>query len=203
MRRSSLALVVVLVVGALAGTAGAQTQPPAQYKGHGITFSYPATWTKELPGEMAQMVGTPLWQEWLMVGNPADLTAYPSGMVTDLVVLLAFRMPIAITPANFGRYVPALNAALTQFVTEAGATMRVPPARTKLGKLPALRLEVETTAPDGSPVISRLVIGFNKRTEYFLNCQHGVASTLAADVMGGCDTISRTFRVLAPKRKRP
>jgi hypothetical protein len=49
--------------------------------------------------------------------------------------------------------------------------------------------------PDASLVQSRLVFAFNKRTEYFLNCQHVQNGPLSDEIEAGCDQVAKSFRL--------
>ena len=59
----------------------------------------------------------------------------------------------------------------------------------------SVRSPSATTRGIARPTVSRLVLVFNKRTEYFLNCQHVKDGPLAAEIEGGCDQLIRSFRL--------
>ena len=39
------------------------------------------------------------------------------------------------------------------------------------------------------------MFAFNKRTEYFLNCQHVQDGTLGDEIEAGCDQVAQSFRL--------
>jgi hypothetical protein len=182
----ALPLVATVWLAAAGGLARAAADARSQtYRGHGITFQYPTGWHRLAPGASTARAGNQLWTTWV---GPAR------AMSADVVIVSAYRLPVAVTPRNLAAARPSIEAAVRQLVRQSGGRVLSGAARTRLGGLPAYRFRIRARAFGGRTVESRLVLAFRGRTEYFLNCQHQVGGSRARAIGAGCDRIVASFR---------
>src|SRR5205823_3085491 len=113
----------------------------------------------------------------------------------DLVVVASYHTNVSITKKNLARYRRLIQAAVTQLVAQAGGEVVGGPQRSTIGPFAGYRFEVTATLPDATLVQSRIVFAFNKRTEYFLNCQHAQNGPLTDEIEAGCDQVVHSFRL--------
>lgn len=71
-------------------------------------------------------------------------------------------------------------------------TSAVPHLPTVAG-LPAIRLEATAINLDGVETKSHVVLVYDRKTEYFLNCQYTPDG--AAEMTAGCDHVVASFQV--------
>ena len=128
-----------------------------------------------------------------MLASDPTQTSQPKAK--DLVVVASYHTNVSITKKTLPRYRRLIQAAVAQLVLQAGGKIVSGPQRSTIGRFAGYRFEVTATLPDGTLIQSRLVFGFNKRTEYFLNCQHVQTGTLGDKIEAGCDQVAQSFRV--------
>jgi hypothetical protein len=172
---------------------------PGAYSGHGVAFAYPATWL-HAPGEFDYQVSRPLWQEFFgpQPAPPTDPTQpapAPTALQRDIVAVASYRTNVAITKKNLARYKTAIQVAILQLVLQSHGAILSGPQRVTMGGLPGYRFQVTATVDDNTTVESRLVLVFNKKTEYYLNCQHVQNGQLTAEIESGCDQLMQSFKV--------
>jgi hypothetical protein len=157
-----------------------------------------------MPGQVVAEQGTALWKEFFGPAPQAttppssDPTApppQPSLTSTDVVIIAGYHIPISITKKNIGRYKGLVRLSTQNLLAQVGGTLVSGPVRTKLGKLPAYRLDATATVLN-NPVEVRMVIGFRGHSEYFVNCQNTQDGPQSADIKSGCDQITQTFRLV-------
>jgi hypothetical protein len=188
-------LVALLAAAAVAGcVATARADVPGSFSGHGVTFSYPSSWS-HIPASFTTQIGAALWTESFAPVPSPDPTQPTQPKARDLVVVASYHTNVSITKKTLPRYRRLIKAAVTQLAVQAGGTVVSGPQRSAVGKFAGYRFEVTATLPDGSLVQSRLVFGFNKRTEYFLNCQHVQNGTLGDEIEAGCDQVAQSFHL--------
>ena len=64
-----------------------------------------------------------------------------------------------------------------------------------MGNMPGYGFRISAITVHGRKSASRLVIVWNGKTEYFLNCQHLVTGTRAAEIEKGCQMIAGSFKL--------
>jgi uncharacterized RDD family membrane protein YckC len=148
------------------------------YRGHGVSFSYPANWSDETAQENTSgSVGNPLWT-----------AAFGPGTQHDLIVVEAYRGDFPVTAQN----VDDLMLVISAKVTQAGATIHGTDQKITVDGMPGFRIHATGTA-QGARFESMLVFAFNGATEYFVNCQYTPAK--AAEVKSACDQVVGSFQV--------
>jgi hypothetical protein len=207
LRKRTSAILVVALFAVVAATARAADQPPNTFKGHGISFKYPTSWT-EIPATFEIQIGAPLWTESIgpaaPVAPPAPAdpsqpqppaTPQPDQTHRPLVTLAAYHLSVSVTPKNIGRYKQSIAAAAAQLAAQAHGRVESGPVRIKMARLPGYRFQITATFTDGAQIRSRIVYVFRKKTEYFLNCEYLQDDPLAAEVETGCTQIMQSFRL--------
>ena len=185
---------------------------PGAYGGHGVAFTYPSTWLHQ-PGDFAYESGSSLWHEFFGPQQapptttpppvdptqpaPAPTPAPTPAPLYDLVAVVAYRTNVTITKKTLPRYKFALQLMVMRLAAQTGGQVLSGPTRITLGrsKLPGYTFTVSTNLPDAPSTVSRLVLVFNKKTEYFLNCQHVKDGPLAAEIDSGCAQVMQSFRL--------
>lgn len=193
-RHRSLALaplVLVVVLVAVAGYYHASVAGNAAktYRGHGVSFEYPAGWREASKVHVATAGGEEaLWRTAVGIGTGAHEV---SGVIVE-----AFRLGAPVTAENLAEVKPAAAAAVRQELEQGGGgAMQGGPEELTVGGLPALRFGGTTTI-DATPVETTVVLVFDHTTQYAVACQH--ERDKAAEVQRGCDQVLRTFKVTAP-----
>jgi hypothetical protein len=196
LRRLAAVLAAALVAGAVA-TARAD-DVPGSFSGHGVTFTYPSTWL-HTPAAFSTEIGSALWIESFApvpTTDPTDPTqATSSAQARDLVAVASYRTRVSITKKTLPRYRALIRSAVLQLAQQAHGALLGGPLRVTMGGFAGYRFEVTAMLPDSTMVQSRLVLAFNKRTEYFLNCQHVQNGPLSDEIEAGCDQVMQSFRV--------
>ena len=189
-------LAVALAAAALAGcVAPARAEDaPGTFSGHGVRFAYPSSWS-HIPATFTTQIGSARWTESFAPTPTSDPGAEPSAGARDLVVVASYRTRVSITRKTLPRYRGLIRAAVLQLAAQSGGEMLSGPQRSSIGRFAGYRFEVTATLPDGTLVQSRIVFAFNKRTEYFLNCQHVQDGPLTNEIEAGCDQVMRSFRL--------
>ena len=163
----------------LSSSAGSQT-----YRGHGISFSYPAGW--------GQGHGTSIVQ----TGNRLFDLAVGPGADADVVIIDSYRLTKAVGPQNLGATVGEVSHLLQGWVKHIGGAVLRGPQQITLATMPGVRFLIGGYLRDGTPIQSILTFGFSGTTEYLINCQTTRAA--ASAMSAGCDAVLRTFRTTSP-----
>src|ERR1022692_672773 len=164
---------------AAVGADGAHT-----YRGHGVSFSYPAGWQSE-SASSSDGGGTRLWQ-----------TAFDSATGTGLVWIGAYEMDSAVVAGNLGLAAPQVTRQVRSRAEHGGGTVQAGPRQIKVDGLPSLRSRV-TGLSDGTPVETTLVVIFDGTTEYTVACSYFHSG--AAEAQAACGQVLSTFRAPRPQ----
>ena len=183
-RRSLLgAIGSVILLGACHASVTVTTSNPATktFTGHNVSFQYPGSWNAVQLGTKAASQGTPTWTESFGVNTAsfATVAQYPEN--------------ISITPSNIDQHTSELTTQMQNLFAQAGGSMQSGPTKMTLGGFPALGYSGTAVNPDAVSVKNRIVLAFNGKTEYLVNCQSTGQSSNAIDT--GCDQIISTFAV--------
>jgi hypothetical protein len=196
-RLTRLAVLVAAALVAVGAASARADDVPGSFVGHGVTFSYPTAWL-HVPASFEKQVGAPLWMESfgpIPVPNGDPSQPAQTGPLPDLVTVASYRLRISVTKKTLPRLRPAIQALASSLALEAGGKLLGPAQRTRVGKFPAYRMDATATLQDATVVQSRLVFAFNRRTEYFLNCQHVQDGPLSDEIESGCDQVMQSFRL--------
>jgi hypothetical protein len=162
-------------------TVGTSNPTTKTFTGHNVSFQYPGSWNPVQLGTKSASQGTPIWTEAFGVNTAsfATVAQYPEN--------------ISITPSNIDQHTSELTTQMQNLFAQAGGSMQSGPTKMTLGGFPALGYSGTAVNPDAVSVKNRIVLAFNGKTEYLVNCQSTGQSSGAIDA--GCDQIIRTFTV--------
>jgi len=200
--KRAAALLFVTLFAVVAATARAADPAPKTFKGHGLSFKYPGSWS-EVPATVVAQVGRALWTESIgpepTLPDPSQPQPTP-GPQPDaghrpMATLAAYHISVAISPKNIARYKQPIAAAAAQLAAQLHGRVESGPVRVNIGRLPGYRFQLVATLSDGTVFRGRVVYIFKKQTEYFLNCQHTQEDPNSADIETGCSLIMRSFRL--------
>jgi hypothetical protein len=202
--KRTAALLFVTLFAVVAATAHAADPGPKTFKGHGLSFKYPGSWS-EIPATFVAQIGRALWTESIgpeQQSTPPDTAQpqptpapQPDASHRSMVTLASYHIAVALTPKNIARYKQAIAAAAAQLAAQLHGRIESGPVRVNMDRLPGYRFQLAAALSDGTPIHSRVVYIFKKQTEYFLNCQYPQADPLSADIESGCSLIMRSFRL--------
>jgi uncharacterized RDD family membrane protein YckC len=193
--RRGLALVPVAVVAVLlalsayyASVTGRVTGDAAKtYRGHGVSFEYPAEWREASKVQVAAGGGgNLLWAIGVGVEVGTNLV--------NLVGVEAYRLDRPVTAENLAEAKPEAATALRQLFEQVGGAMQSGPEELTVGGLPALRFRGTATV-EATPIETTVVFVFDHTTQYAIGCQY--TPDKATEIQRGCDQIVRTFKVTA------
>ena len=177
---TTLALVIVTVV-----ATGCDTATDRSYKGHGISFHYPKDWEPTVfTGESAQNARG-LWTEAF---KPRS-----SSSKADIIFMSEYRTHVAITERNRATYTAEISSSISNLATRAGGSLLAGPTMVSMGGLPGYGFRVRTKTRDNLSSESRILLVWNGKEEYYLNCRHESPNRHAADVERACDKIIGSF----------
>jgi hypothetical protein len=149
------------------------------FSGNGVSFSYPEGWRRFRLSDSSASEGTQDWSETVGIDR------------RNLVAVSRFTLDVSITDANLQARTDAIRAQLESLFTQAGGALRSGPSAQEMGGLPGLSFTGTARTPDGRTVSSRLVLAFDGRTEYFVNCQYDHAGR--DRIVPGCEQVVSTF----------
>jgi hypothetical protein len=151
------------------------------FDGHGVTFQYPADWQPINVSGSSASQGSSVWSESFGIDNG------------NLVLISQYTINLAITPSNIDQHSAELTTQMQNLYTQAGGAMQSGPTKLTMGGLPALGYSGTAVNPQATSVKNRIVLAFNGKTEYLVNCQSTGDSTDQIDP--GCDQIISSFTV--------
>jgi hypothetical protein len=112
----------------------------------------------------------------------------------DILYVATSGLNIAITEGNIAVYYDALVADLDRVFREAqGRVTADSQSATVVAGLPAIRLGATAINVNGVDTKSHVVLVYDGKTEYYLNCQYTPAG--AAEMKAGCDQAVASFQV--------
>ena len=167
---------------------------PGSFAGHGVKFSYPSSWS-HIPATFVTQIGSALWTESFAPVPAPDPSQPSQPRARDLVIVASYHTNVSITRKTLPRYRRLIQMAVVQLAAQAGGKLVSGPQRSSIGAFPGYRFELTATLPDETLVQSRVVFAFNRRTEYFLNCQHVQNGPLTDEIEAGCDQVRQSFRL--------
>ena len=186
LRNGSYLLATALALAIVTGvTSGCDTATDKSYKGHGISFRYPKDWEPAVfTGERAQNASG-IWSEAL---KPRS-----SSSKADMIFMSEYRTPVAITKQNRATYADEVASSVSNVATRAGGSLLAGPTMVSMGGLPGYGFRIRAKTRDNLSSESLILLVWNGRSEYYLNCQHEAGGRYAAEVERACDKIIDSF----------
>jgi hypothetical protein len=164
-----------------ASTTASPAAPGRTFTGNGVSFSYPRRWKPLTLRDSSAAAGSPLWSRTVGLDG------------RNIVTVSAFELGTPITDASLESASGSIRSQLDSLFTQAGGSLQSGPRPQELGGLPGLSFMGSAKTPNGETVHSRLVLGFDGGTEYFVNCQYDEQGQ--EPILSGCDRITSTFTV--------
>jgi uncharacterized RDD family membrane protein YckC len=177
-----LAVVLLAVVGLVAYRA-TTTADTKTYRGHGISFDYPAAWDEvHLQSTTSAGGAESLWT----VAVGAGAGPY------DLITVRADRMDDPVTAESLPAAAEELAQLMGNKYKQLGGAVRSGPEEVTVGGKPGARFE-DTRTVEGILLEATDVFVFDGTTEYQLECQH--TRQKAVEVGQACDQVLRSFTI--------
>ena len=168
------------------GTATGSTSPTvtadgATFSGNGVTFTYPQDWHESTVTDASVSAGQELWAETVGIDD------------VNFAWIAGYRIDVPVTAEGIEQQARAIGADFGSLFAQAGGELTDGPEVVTLAGLPAVRLVGTAVTPAGATIESRVVLAFDGRTEYFVNCQYNEDGE--AEIVEGCELIVSTFDV--------
>jgi hypothetical protein len=156
---------------------------PQTYRGHGVSFTYPAGWQQVPASDLrpAARAGAATWTAALALGPH------------DLILLEALPQDPPVTAATIASFASGFGQELRQYLGQAGWSAQAGPERVTLGGMPALEAWISGRTPGGAAVSTLDLHAYRGATGYHLACQHTPGH--ARQVAQACAQVMRTFTV--------
>jgi len=195
MSRRNLSLLIsvfalAVLVGATAGCGSSNGD--RKYEGHGVSFNYPRNWAPAESQGVNIKTSSGLWTKMF---SPTAAAKDPAGTTADIIILSEFATDVAVTKKSLAASVNNITASVAQVAKKAGGKLLDGPTEVTMGGLPGYEYRISAETVKGRRSESRLVIVWNGRTEYSLNCQHLVSGTLAGEIERGCKMVVESFKL--------
>ena len=176
------ALAVVIVAGV---SSGCDTASDRTYKGHGISFRYPKNWQ---PAKFTGLSAKNASGLWTVAFKPGS-----SPSRADLVFMSEYRTPVAITKRNRATFTAQVTSSVSDVATRAGGSLLAGPTMVSLGGLLGYGFRIRAKTRGNLSSESRILLVWNGKSEYYLNCQHEAGGQHTAEVEHACDMVIRSF----------
>jgi hypothetical protein len=185
LRSGSHLLVPVLVLVVSASVLAGCMSNQKTYEGHGISFHYPKSWERAKFAGLSAKNASGVW----------TVAFKPSSSKADMVFLTEYRTPVAITKQNRATYSEDVASSVASVAEQAGGSLLAGPALVSMDGLPGYGFRISATTVSGLSSESRVLLVWNGKTEYYLNCQHVVNGKFATEIERGCKVIISSFKL--------
>ncbi len=156
----------------------------SSYAENGITLDYPSDWEAlDQAGATTSTGGNELWTQGFG----------PEASGSNVVIVSAYQLKLDVGDVPPEQLKTEIEATLDQLAQQAGGSRVGELEEASLGSLTGFQATINAESAEGAPVQSRVVFGFDRDTEYFINCQYEPSAK--AQILGGCDTMQQTFAV--------
>lgn len=192
LRRRLVLLVSLLGLAVLVGTLAGCGGGDREYKDHGVSFKYPHDWAPAESKGVNVKTSSGVWTEMFA---PKAASKDPAGTTADIIFLTEFETPVAVTKKTLAASTDSITGSVTQVAEKAGGELLGGPTEVTMGDLPGFEYRISAETIKGRKSESRLVIVWNGKTEYSLNCQHLVSGSLADEIEQGCTMVVESFKL--------
>ena len=164
--------------------AGSSASMGASYTDNGVAFDYPTSWRLlQQTGATSSTGGNQLWTQ--AVG--------PGQSPSSVVIVSAYQLRLDVSKVEPGQLKTEIDATLDQLAQQAGGSRVGGLQDATLGALSGYQATINAQSPSGQSVQSRVVFGFDRDIEYYVNCQY--EPDARTPILNGCDAIQGTFAV--------
>jgi len=188
LRSGSHLVAAALALGILAGAASGCGAPVDNgYEGHGVSFRYPKSWEPAtFTGHNVQNASG-LWTEAF---KPRS-----SSSKANMIFISEYRTPVAITKRNRATYSEEVASSVSTVAMRAGGSLLAGPTMVSMGGLPGYAFRISATTRDNLSSQSRILLVWNGKSEYYLNCQHDTTGRYEPEIERACDKIIDSFEL--------
>jgi hypothetical protein len=160
------------------------TEGKSSYAENGVALDYPADWEAlDQAGATTSTGANELWTQGFG----------PDASGSNVVIVSAYQLKLDVGDVPAEQLKTEIEATLDQLAQQAGGSRVGELEEASLGSLTGFQATINAESAEGAPVQSRVVFGFDRDTEYFLNCQYEPSAKV--QILGGCDTMQQTFAV--------
>lgn len=175
-------------VGVNDGSAGSEattsTEGESSYAENGIALDYPSDWEAlDQAGATTSTGANEIWTQGFG----------PDASGSNVVIVSAYQLKLDVGDVPPEQLRTEIDTTLDQLTQQAGGSRVGELEDASLGSLTGFQATINAQSAEGAAVQSRVVFGFDRDTEYFLNCQYEPSAR--AQILGGCDTMQQTFTV--------
>jgi hypothetical protein len=154
------------------------------YAGNGVAFDYPPGWRLLQQQEATSTTGgNQLWTQAVGPGQSAS----------SVVIVSAYQLRLDVSKVAPDQLKTEIDSTLDQLAQQAGGSRIGGLQNATLGSLTGYQATINAQSPSGEDVQSRVVFGFDRDVEYFVNCQY--EADTKAPILDGCDAIQGSFAV--------
>ena len=179
----SMALAVFAVsTAALSGCGTTEQKGDHVYKANGVSFRYPHGWRQIKPKGLEER------GLWTVMIAPSDSAGFDIAFVTE------YRTTSAITEKNLASKESGITSTVARAARQAGGALLSGATPITMGGLPGYTFQISARV-ESRPSTSHLVLVWNGKTEYFLNCQHLTKGMLGGEIERGCGEIIDSFKL--------
>ena len=190
-RPSALAVTLsALLLAALIAAPAVLHQTPAPptaqggaFSGHGISFSYPASWTWITGPGFGAEAGNRLWSEGFFPG-PSEGLSY--------VAVTAYRLPFDADLQPVTALAAQLKTVMSTLATRFNGSLTSGPTSVQVDGAQAFSATI-TFQQAGQDLTTQVVAVFSGSTQYNINCEYTADSQ--AQVSGACAQVVSSFRL--------
>jgi uncharacterized RDD family membrane protein YckC len=175
-----LASLAILGLSVRVTSGGPAGQATAGHPCHGVSFHHPAGLSSVRL--LQHTAGSGPFCHTALFADPSD------GIVVE-----GYLLPAPVTAASLPAFARFFTSAVRQLAARAGGALQAGPQRTTVGGLPTLKFQISGRSYFGTPAMSTLVLAFDGKTQYEIDCQYTRAH--AAQVTSACGQVLRTFTV--------
>lgn len=180
-------LIALVVVAALAAGCSISFSSKGSFDKNGVSFHYPKDWEQaKFTGQSAQNAKG----VWTEAFKPSS-----SSSKADIIFLTEYRTPVAITMKNRAVYVDEITSSVEAVTKRAGGALLAGPTMVTMGGMPGFSYRISATTVDGLNSESLILLVWNGKTEYYLNCQHDTNGTRAAEIERACKQVIDSFEL--------
>lgn len=189
LRAAALLVVVMMALGACKasvtvttnGSSGSAGGGGNTYDKNGVAFQYPSNWQELTPASTSAQTGNEAWS-----------ATFGPGTGQNVVVVTAYALNLEINAGNVDKVKSEVASTLGNIAKAAGGSFNGSLTPTTMGGFPGFQADISVAGTSGESLQSSVVVVFNGKTEYFVNCQYDSSSK--SDVLAACDQIKGSFK---------
>jgi hypothetical protein len=168
-------------------SSGCDSAADKSYEGHGISFRYPRSWEQASFAGAGDENPNGLWTEAFRPHSPSSRA--------DMIFISEFRTPASITKQNRARYREEVASSVSNGAIRAGGSLLAGPTPVSMGGLPGYGFRISSRTRDNRSSRSRILLVWNGRSEYLLDCRYDAAGGDEVEIERTCNEIIESFEL--------